>query len=362
MALQGQLQDFSASEILQLLGTQKKTGSLALERAGERCVVHVLDGRIVSTRSPGMAKDDPLLAFLRGVHRLSEEQVRGITSIQRETGRDLEDLLLNGRYLGEEELAACVERQILDDIMRVTRWEQGVYHFDPHVAWPNPPLVRLSIEGVIMEAARRADERRRYDERLGDANTLLVVRDLPDPAEPLTEEERELFGIIDGRHTIAEVIQAAPLTDYETREALFRFVESGWVEVAGRRDPATPVPVPMRGPERPAPSRPGAMRDVIGAMCAVGLVLGLRALTPVLFPPPAPGAHDLFVEMQMRDVRDALALYRRQHGVYPQRLEQLADDQWVTAAQLQVNGAWLHYRVSADRTRYGLSIDAGESS
>ena len=64
MALQGNLHDFSALEILQLLGSQKKSGCLVLEWNTERALVWVTDGRIVSTRAHGMSKDDPLAAFL----------------------------------------------------------------------------------------------------------------------------------------------------------------------------------------------------------------------------------------------------------------------------------------------------------
>src|SRR6187399_1894232 len=118
MALQGNLRDFASTEILQLVGTQKKSGCLTLEWNTERAAIWVLDGRIVATRQPGMTKDDPLLEFLRKTKRLSEEQYRGIVSLQRESSRDLEDLLLNGRYLDQQELAHYVERQILDDLQR----------------------------------------------------------------------------------------------------------------------------------------------------------------------------------------------------------------------------------------------------
>lgn len=78
MALQGSLRDFSVNEILQLLGTQKKTGGLMMQWNTERAVVYIAEGRIISTREPGMKADDSLLRFLRKIHRLSEEQYRGL--------------------------------------------------------------------------------------------------------------------------------------------------------------------------------------------------------------------------------------------------------------------------------------------
>jgi len=99
MALSGSLREFSLSEILQLLSSQRKTGSLRLTRGSDMRVVYLLEGRIASMRDRGFSEEDPLARFLRRVHRLSEEQLRGIASIHAESNRDLVDLLLNGRYI-----------------------------------------------------------------------------------------------------------------------------------------------------------------------------------------------------------------------------------------------------------------------
>src|SRR6266487_1130305 len=84
MALQGNLRDFSAMEILQLVGSQKKSGCLVMEWNTERFQVWVTNGRIVSTRMPGLTKNDSLAKFLIKVHRLSDEQFRGLVTIQKE--------------------------------------------------------------------------------------------------------------------------------------------------------------------------------------------------------------------------------------------------------------------------------------
>ena len=351
MALQGNLRDFAASEILQLLGTQKKTGCLTLEWNTERAVVFVHEGRIISTRRLGMAQDDPLLRFLVKVHRLSKEQHRGILTLQRESNRDLEDLLINGRYLDQDELAAYVERQILDDLMRVTRWENGSYRFDPSTRWTNPPLVRLNIEGAMIEAARRVDEQRRFVSVFKDPHQLLGVLDLPDPTEALSEEERELFGIIDGQHTVAEVVEAAPLSEYEAYESLFRMLDQRWLEFVGRRDPGASAPPP------PAPrvvrrrDRVRILNELVLAAIVLGSFAGIR-FGAGLLPRAASTAHDRdpFVVSQLRDLRFALDLYRRERGAYPARLGDLVEDRWVDPSQVR----GIQYRRGPDGLGYRL--------
>ena len=68
MALSGSLREFALSEVLQLLSSQRKTGSLRLTRGADTCVVYLLEGRIASMRDRGFGEDDPLARFLRRVH------------------------------------------------------------------------------------------------------------------------------------------------------------------------------------------------------------------------------------------------------------------------------------------------------
>lgn len=357
MALQGNLRDFSATEILQLVGTQRKSGCLTLEWNTERAVVWVNEGRIVSTRMPGMTKDDPLLAFLLKTHRLSPEQHRGLLTIQRESNRDLEDLLLNGRYLDAQELSVFVERQILDDLLRIVRWDNGSYRFDPNAKWPNPPLILMSMEGAMMEAARRIDEQRRYVTVFRDPYQLLGVRDLPDPDEPLSDEERELFGLIDGLHTVAEIVQEAPLSEYEAYEALQRLIERRWVVVEGRRDPGAPSPAQAPRPAKPSQVGRSIGRELVVAGTVIGAMVVLRLLSPFVQPAPHSTPHDdVYAAAQVRDVRYALNLYFRERGRYPERIEDLVEDRWIAPDQSRLPGYLLVYRAGADGQSFRLDL------
>jgi hypothetical protein len=360
MALQGNLRDFSVSEILQLLGTQSKTGCLVLKRENDTVSLYVSDGRLVSARDPGMKPDDPLIVLLRGIHRLPEEQYRGLLTIHRETGRDVEDLLLNGRYMEQDDLAAYVERQILDTLLLASQWNDGSYRFDPSIVWKGAKLVRLSCEGVLIEAARRMDELKRYRATFPDAHRVLGVLDLPDPDEPLSDEERELFGIIDGQHTLAEICEGAPLTEYETLEALYRMKEEGWIELLGRKDPGT---LPAQEPQRPRPTAPvrraAIARELLAAAVAfvavAALFIGGHFLTRSS---AAAGADDdVFVATQMRDLRKVLDLYRREHGAYPQTLDELVSDRWLSAREIVVSGHRLRYEREDRGADYRLQLE-----
>jgi hypothetical protein len=314
-----------------------------------------------------MPPDDPLLRFLLKTHRLSNEQYRGIATIQRESSRDLEDLLVNGRYLEAEELGVFIERQILDDLVRVAAWPSGSYRFEPSKRWASLPLARLSVEAALIEVARRTDERKRFAELAGDPHRLLGVRDLPDSDAHLSEEECELFGLVDGRHTVAEIVEAAPLSEYEACEALQRMLEANWIEFVGRRDPgvrAAPAAEPeavaekgVGGYQRTVLVRPSFTRELmvaaVTAVFAAALFWGARALRPAA---AAPGDGGAFAAAQLRDLRFALDLYARERGRYPDRLEDLIADRWTTRDCTRFPGHSLSYRPSQSREYYILEL------
>jgi hypothetical protein len=363
MALQGTLREFSATEILQLLATQRKTGCLVLENESQRSQVYVLDGRIVSTRADVPLDQDRLYHFLRRVRRLSEEQLRGIIALNAESRRDIEDLIVRGRYLEAEELAVLIERQILDDLTTVIEWTEGRYGFEPDNRWRHPVIVRLSIEASLIEAARRGDERKRFQDLFKDGRQVVSVRDLPDPDQEISDEESELFGMIDGQHTVAEIVAGAPLSDYEASEALYRMVDAGWVEFLGDRSQvphAPPAVKPSVSGQQPLLSNPlptarswvrEAAVTLVGAVWLAALWVGAQALHPA----GRERADDpVFAAAQIRDVKLALQLYHRERGQYPSKLEDLVEDHWLDRSQITVAGQPLHYHPEFTIDRYQL--------
>lgn len=356
MALSGNLREFALSEILQLLSSQRKTGSLRLTRGAESQVVYLLEGRIAAVRDRGFGADDPFVRFLRRIHRLSEEQLRGIASIHAESGRDLEDLLLNGRYLEREEMVALYERLVLTVLNELLGWEDGTYSFSP-VSPPESPLtVSFGTEAMLMESVRRLDEYRRYTAKLKDPGLVLGMKELPDPDTELSEEEKELFGLVDGRHTLGDLVAEASLTDYEAYEALYKLIEAGWIEISGRRAPTQSVPeVAAKSAEPRTWKVEFAMAGACLVLVAMANLAAWRTTNPALLV-PAGFEEDVFARLGMKDVRLALDLYRHQHGSYPASLEDLVGDGWLKRAQLSPDGYPLIYRRLPNGNAYDLEV------
>jgi len=358
MALQGSLHEFALWEIVQLLSSQKKTGRLLLRNNTEQVPLYFLDGRIAGCREPGLTPNDPLMRFLRRVRWLSEEQLRGIESLNAESGRDLVDLLINGRYVDSEELQALYERLVLDLLFRMLRWETGDYSFSTVVPPESACRISLSTDSVLMEAARRVDEHKRQLQQLPDGHLILGLRELPDPDAPLSDEEKELFGLVDGKRTLGEIVQEAPLTDYEAMEGLARLLESRWIEIVGKREVGGEAPPQQVVPER----RVSRAKEFVltGALAAVAVALFVLT-TPLRTPVPTSGLspdRDFDQRSRWNDVQMAIEVYRADKGAYPPALDDLVQNEWLRPTQLRFDGYELRYRRTDDGSSYTLTAVA----
>ena len=129
MALQGNLDDFSLPEILQLISVQQKSGVLKLTAGADVAVIFFEGGRVVSTRDRRRNTRDPLKTFLVQTGFITEAQLKQIETIEAESRRELTDILLTGNYVASDQLTDALESQIQDTFHQLLTWKAGTYHF-----------------------------------------------------------------------------------------------------------------------------------------------------------------------------------------------------------------------------------------
>jgi hypothetical protein len=134
-------------------------------------------------------------------------------------------------------------------------------------------------------------------------------------------------------------------------------LEARWLEFVGRRNPGLPQLAVVAEPAPAEPVRPSLVREFAVVLLVVAGFAIARLAAQALHPMVAQAAgRDPFTAAEVRDLRYALDLFRREHGAYPDHLEQLVDDRWITAEQLHVSGYAIHYRRQRDGSDYRLEL------
>lgn len=341
MALQGNLDDFSLPEILQLIAVQQKSGVLKLTAGDDVAVIFFEGGRVVSTRDRRRNARDPLKIFLVQTGRLSEAQLRQIETIEAESRRELTDILQSGNYLTGDELARSLEHQIQDTMHQLLTWKAGAYHFsgDARTVPKFTVNVRLNTEGLLMESMRRMDESVRYKETLSSPAMVLRPKALTVPPKDLTPAERRVLPLADGLRPLRDIVAQSRLVEFEVYEALHHLLELGVIEISLGAAPPKVTPIVREEVEAPPP-RSFAI-PAAAAVLALSVGMGLWG-APALYSQAeravrrAPTASTTVDESERLTL--ALEIYHSLRGHYPPDLRELAREgylQWPSVASFE---------------------------
>lgn len=352
MALQGNLDDFSLPEILQLIAVQQKSGVLKLTSAEDVAVVFFERGRIVSTRDRRRNTRDPLKPFLVRTGHLTEAQLKQIETIESESRRELTDILVSGSYLSSEELTQAVEQQIQDTLHQLLTWKSGSYHFSGDVRTvPRFAVnVRMNTEGILMECMRRIDEFSRYKETLSSPAMVLRPKALATPPKEMSQAEQRVLPLVDGLRPLRDILAQSRLVEFETYEALHRLLDLGVVEISLGAAPLkiTPIAPPAAHTAATQPNT-GLAVAVAAVAVAASIAIGHWATPALLSGAARAGVVPAAVPVEIATVDEAarvslaLETYRRVRGEYPPELETLGREGFLPPAEA---------RAAADRYDY----------
>ena len=98
-------------------------------------------------------------------------------------------------------------------------------------------------------------------------------------------------------------------------------------------------------------------QELVLALVILSLAGGLFEIGRVMRARLQVRRDDVFVTAQLRDLRYALELFRRERNHYPTRLDELVGDRWVSPGQILVPGHSLYYHLSGTDQSYELKLE-----
>ena len=252
MALKGNLHDFSLTQLLNLVHLAHKTGTLTVHGTNDQASLSFSEGKLVYGQ--GGVTDGHLVSILRHTKHLTEEQARLLLSRpQANNDKELGLLLIHAGYLSQQTIVQAVQQYITDLVLRLFTWSEGSFQFFNGVLPPDDRItVRLDLENLILEGARRMKEWETLQEEIPNLDLALKFTDRPDSrlrGINLTVEEWRVVSYVNPKNTIRQIAHTNRLSDVEIRRIVYGLMQSGVVEVVrlqGDTSPAAPriTPIP----------------------------------------------------------------------------------------------------------------------
>src|SRR4030065_2224202 len=251
MALQGTLKDFSITEIIQLIGQQRKTGVLKIRRGKDIVEISFVDGMIVHVYSNYRGKKDLFGEIFVKAQLISQDQLERVLRIQKDTRKYLGEIFVELQLLKKEDVLKVISTQIYETIYDLFWWEDGQFNFDLKLveSYKKIPFA-LSTEQVLLNILRMVDEWSEIEKKIfaphlvfrkpigAEEKSAGVLSPQSLMREKLTSEQELILNLIDGTRTVQEIIDRCLLGKFNTSEILLNLVEMGFIEVARMRTPS----------------------------------------------------------------------------------------------------------------------------
>jgi len=326
MALAGQLSDFNLAEILQLLASQQKSGFLSLE--GKREMVFVFDkGLLISTRDRRSRSDDPFEAYLKAYGFFTGEEWEHIEYVRANSSLDLTEILVSEGLMSEKDLDRALQGLAQEMTVAGMRLRHGRYNFNP--TQDTPPGVkwklRLDVQGLLMESARRMDEETQLSEFFSGPGVTFAQGGKVVPPEDLGETGNRIMELALAGMPLGRIIRQGRTESFVVRDLLKTWCSEGVLRLVETYDDDE-SDGRGEGKDRRRWTR-NSLRSAPVTLLVILMLGGLGWLRWTAL--PADGATP-GPELRTRQVRDevveAARLYRFAHDAWPPSLQTMVDE------------------------------------
>ena len=259
MAIEGPLRELGIHDVFQLLDLSRKTGALRVtsELRHNEGTIYFDSGVVVSAEI--RSNPHPLGALLLRTGKITEADFERARDMQQRQGdkRRLGQILVALGVITQREVERQVRFQIEEVVFEVMSWNEGYFSFTEQAESkvPTELTVRIPVEALLMEGARRIDEWSRIESRIPHVG---VVPSLAPPPEggggelDLLPPEWEVLALIDGERSIRGLATELGRSDFEVAKTLFGLESAGVIVLV---DPGTA--------KRGRPSAAGELAELV---------------------------------------------------------------------------------------------------
>ncbi len=243
MPIEGPLRELGIHDVFQLLDLSRKTGALRVisELRHNEGTIYFDNGVVVSAEI--RSNPHPLGALLLRTGKITEADLERARDMQQRQGdkRRLGEILVELGVITQREVERQIRFQIEEVVFEVISWNEGYFSFADNVESnvPTELTVRIPVEALLMEGARRIDEWSRIENRIAHVG---VVPSLAPPPEggggelDLLPPEWEVLALIDGERSVRGIATELGRSDFDVAKTLFGLESAGVIVLV---DPGT---------------------------------------------------------------------------------------------------------------------------
>ena len=238
MALQGNLRDFTVTQLLNLINLANKSGTLIIQGPNEGARLVFRQGKLAFAQfiSPEGQQQGNLPIILHRAEKINDAQLNTLKTRAAEMGdKELGLLLINSGYVSQQDILESLQSYFTSLIQQLFTWVEGRFKFDPAQEVPENKIpVRISLENLIMEGSRQLHEWEQLNSEIPNLDMALAFTDRPGvnlKKVNLNVEEWRVVSYINPKNSMRQIAKATKMNDLEIRRIVYGLLQAGLVKL-----------------------------------------------------------------------------------------------------------------------------------
>jgi hypothetical protein len=234
LAIAGNIASMPLLGLMNMLGQSRETGRLVVKRGSAERVILMHNGDVASVGSnlPG----DRLGVFLIRLGKISEAALAEAQNEATRSNKRIGQVLLSSGLIDSHQLWRSIQEQITELFADVVQWSEGsfaLYRLAPDFQMPSTPP--LTMQGLLLEAVRRADEMSVFRERLPSTAARLsrTAKDVPEAfqRDPDLAIAQRALAVFAPEASVADVAKMLFIAEFDATRACYELVKRSLVEI-----------------------------------------------------------------------------------------------------------------------------------
>lgn len=223
--IKGNLANFRIIEVMQMLGLQRQTGRLVINRGGGGGEIYFREGDVVFSWSNCNGGSTSMMdGLLKRTCQLKDDQVAQALALAQKQNAPIDSVLIKQKMLDAKTFTECLRNHTEREVYKIMAWRDGDFYFEKasSPAFANP--VRLKVEDLLLEGARRSDEWMLIQQKIPDFNVVfepLIADAVELTKRGLSDVDASVFSLIDGKRSLQEIIDSTCFGEFEVAKAMF---------------------------------------------------------------------------------------------------------------------------------------------
>src|SRR5256712_1822563 len=211
--LTGSLKTMSLPDLLQWVGSGRKTGTLSLKGGPLHKKIYFKDGAIIGSSSNDTR--EYLGQFMLSEGIITEQQLKDAFDLQAQTKVMLGRILVKKGLVSEAKVREILRLKAEETIYSLFLWADSDFVFLENELPPGDQvLISIRVEDVLMEGLRRYDTSKKIRQLLPHDGVVLRRTGKPLPAEIAGKAfPKRIYDLVDGNRVLADVVLEAHGSD-----------------------------------------------------------------------------------------------------------------------------------------------------